>query len=239
VRHPNVCEVDGLGVAPDGSVFLVLQLLEGEDLRGCLRREIRLPAEGLLVLCEHVCAGLAAVRDAGAVHRDLKPENIYFHLPTRTYKLLDFGIAKVFGGIAMTARGQILGTAEYMSPEQARGGDVDIRSDIYSLGCVLWEAAGGRPPFVGKNFIEVLTQHRDKRPEPLADHGASVSPSIERVILRSLEKNPDARFQTPEAMAEAMRAAHDLGKSPSLSPDSAGAPSWTERLMARLRGGKS
>ncbi len=233
VNHPNICKVHRSGAATDGSPFLVLELLEGEDLRACLRREVRLPVEALVSLCEHVCAGLAAGRDAGAGHRGLKPENIFFHTPTRQYKLLDFGIAKVLGGIAMTARGQILGTAEYMSPEQARGGEVDVRSDVYGLGCVLWEAAAGRPPFVGKNFIEVLTAHRDRRPEPLADHGAQVGPAIERVILRALEKSPEARFGRPEAMALAMRTAQEQGVGPE---GVVAAASWTDRLFAFLKG---
>ncbi len=218
IGHRNIAEVFEFGTADDGSVFIAMELLEGEDLRSRLKRLERLPLAQVAQIAEGVAAGLAVAREQGIVHRDLKPENIFLArggtMPgVETVKVLDFGVAKALGptgpGHRKTGKSGILGTPEYMAPEQAAEGEVDPRSDIYALGCVLYECATGRPPFRGKNFVEVLAKHLRETPVPPAqlDPPVELPPLLEAAILRALAKDPTQRQQRIEELAASVRAA--------------------------------
>ena len=218
IGHRNIAEVFEFGTADDGSVFIAMELLEGEDLRSRLKRLGKLPLQQVAQVAEGVAAGLAVAREQGIVHRDLKPENIFLArggtMPgVETVKVLDFGVAKALGptgpGHRKTGKSGILGTPEYMAPEQAAEGEVDPRSDIYALGCVLYECATGRPPFRGRNFVEVLAKHLREIPVPPAqlDPPAELPPLLEAAILRALAKDPGQRQQRIEELAASVRAA--------------------------------
>ena len=158
LRHPNVVDVLDMGSEPDGTVYLVLEMLVGESLDAVLERHGRLTLRELAAWVVPVCDAVGAAHGQGIVHRDLKPENIFLHRPAEGVtlpKLLDFGIAKVLGtGTSkQTAVGSVIGTLHYMSPEQAEGrADVGPRSDVWALGVVLYECLTGRMPFDGSNL---------------------------------------------------------------------------------------
>ncbi len=218
IGHRNIAEVFEFGTADDGSVFIAMELLEGEDLRSRLKRLGRLPLPELAHVAEGVAAGLAVAREQGIVHRDLKPENIFIArggtMPgVETIKVLDFGVAKALGpagpGQRKTGKSGILGTPEYMAPEQAAEGEVDPRSDIYALGCVLYECATGRPPFRGRNFVEILAKHLREAPvaPALLDPPVELPPLLEAAVLRALAKDPAQRQQRIEELSASVRAA--------------------------------
>ena len=217
IGHRNIAEVFEFGTADDGSVFIAMELLEGEDLRSRLKRLGRLSLSEVAHVAEGVAAGLAAAREQGIVHRDLKPENIFLArggtIPgVETVKVLDFGVAKALGADPVhrkTGRSGILGTPEYMAPEQAAEGEVDSRSDIYALGCVLYECTTGRPPFRARNFVEILAKHLREPPVPPAqlDPPVELPPLLEAALLRALAKDPTQRQQRIEELAASVRAA--------------------------------
>ncbi|HET7293634.1 MAG TPA: serine/threonine-protein kinase [Vicinamibacteria bacterium] len=207
VSHPNVCRIHEYG--EDGALrYISMELIEGENLRERLRRVGPLPPEEATRIAIDVARGLEAIHDAGVVHRDLSPFNVTLDAKERV-RVMDFGIAKrVAGGTgAGSAAGYVLGNPEYMSPEQARGRRVDTRSDLYSLGVVLFEMLTGRPPFRGATPVETLMQHAEA-PPPLDD--PALTPTLRAVLERALAKEPEARFETAHAMAAALRDARAI-----------------------------
>jgi serine/threonine-protein kinase len=215
IQHENIVDVTHLGQTPSGALFIVMELLSGKDLRETLveRREKGetpwLPDEELRSIASDMMAGLAAAHAAGVVHRDLKPDNVFLEQRDGRLraKLVDFGIAKVQQSdedLRLTRTGQIIGTPLYMSPEQARSSaEVDTRSDIYSLGAVLYELVTGRLPLEAKSLYDIIVKHATEPPEPPHIHRPDVLPAVEGVILRCLAKRPDDRFATVEAMRKA------------------------------------
>jgi serine/threonine-protein kinase len=204
ISHPNVVRLHDLG--QEGSMpFLSMEYVPGESLRAILKRQGTLAAPILRGLLAEVCAGLAAAHAVGVTHRDLKPENILIHGGQHA-KIIDFGIAKMADLEGMTATRMILGTPQYMSPEQIRGLAVDARSDLYSLAVVAFEALTGRLPFEGPSAIAVGYAHcnepvpslRDRRPDAVA---------WDPFIARGLAKDPAQRFQDAEEMSRALPAA--------------------------------
>uniref|UniRef100_UPI001586DFB2 serine/threonine-protein kinase n=1 Tax=Streptomyces sp. TRM64462 TaxID=2741726 RepID=UPI001586DFB2 len=197
LQHRGVTVVHDFGES-DGTLFLVMELLEGRNLSQLLEdnRHHPLPVHDVVDIAEQVADALAYTHRQGIVHRDLKPANIV-RLSDGGVKICDFGIARLGADIGFTSRltggGIAMGTPHYMSPEQISGGHVDHRSDLYSLGCVLYEIATGVPPFDQDDAWAVLVGHRDTPPEPPRTHRAELPPLFERIVLDLLAKAPDAR----------------------------------------------
>jgi tRNA A-37 threonylcarbamoyl transferase component Bud32 len=218
IRHPGIVEITDCAVLPDGCAYIVMELLEGESLGGCLRREDRLSVQRSAHLTRHIAAALAAAHDKRIVHRDLKPDNIFLlsasgaAAPSPT-KILDFGIAKLLNtdaglGSHKTRTGSIMGTPVYMSPEQCRGsGQIDHRTDIYSLGCILFEMLCGRPPFTHEGFGELIASHLSVVPPTIRSFDPSLPRSVDAVVARMLAKLPADRPQTMREVTDEMTAA--------------------------------
>ena len=222
VRHRNVCAIHDFG-EERGLQFISMELVEGMDLKRLLRERGALPLGEAYELAIQVAEGLQAVHEAGIIHRDLKTPNV-MRDPEGRARLMDFGIAKRQGGETLTATGSIVGTPEYMSPEQAQGHKADYRSDIYSLGIVTYELFTGQTPFRGETPIStILKQISD--PPPLDTAPALGLPAELRTVLqRALAKDPEARYQTAQAFADALRNAR--------LPSRRQVPASTEALRA-------
>jgi eukaryotic-like serine/threonine-protein kinase len=206
--------------------YLVLELLRGEGLDKLLDITGKLPMPAIIEIMDGVFEGLKAAHELGVVHRDIKPSNImilreideydssYPGSFTRRVKLLDFGIAKCNKchdekAKALTQPGYVFGSPNYMSPEQCMGRDIDLRSDIYSLGCMLYEMLTGNPPFEGENAMHTFAMHIYEQPKPLNTHEglANVSNALEEVVQKSLSKEVEARYESVDAFRTAFSAA--------------------------------
>src|SRR5204863_7987305 len=188
--------------------FIATEFIEGQTLRARMKVAPVKPLEAIDVSIQ-VASALDAAHCVGIVHRDIKPENIMLRRDG-IVKVLDFGIAKLTSpqtgpltdgdaptlALVNTQAGMVLGTAQYMSPEQARGLDVDPRTDIWSLGCVLYEMVAGRQPFLGLTILDVLSGVLDREPDPLADHMPDGPREFERIVCRALRKDREQRYQT-------------------------------------------
>ncbi len=227
LTHPNAITVFDFGEDQDGSLFLAMEFVAGRDLRTLLVQEFPLGEARVCRLLAQVLAALADAHQQGIVHRDLKPENIMVEArpnEPEQVKVLDFGIAKVLDGDApaLTQADRICGTPLYMSPEQATGDTVDARSDLYSVGVILYQLATGVLPFYSENTVEVLTRHVNERPTPprLAAPEQEISPELEALILKAMAKEPDQRPKSAtEFREELLRLARDRDRS-ALAPTS-------------------
>lgn len=216
IRHPNIVDIYEFGELPDGRPYYIMELLEGNNLRAMIQRQGRLsPVEALEVL-EPVCAAVLAAHEMGVVHRDLKSSNIVVNRTDDglVVKLLDFGVAKLLqpevGERGLTTEGTLIGSSLAMSPEQVRCTPVDHRSDIYALGILLYQMLTGSYPFWSDHEPELLRMHLED-PAPRPSDSAPVSPSVDAVVLRCLEKHPDDRYQTVKELLEAFREAAGAG----------------------------
>ncbi len=223
IRHENVIDISDFGATPEGYVFFAMELLQGNDLHDAVARAKLsgqlLPWSRTKKIFLQICAALSAAHARGIVHRDLKPENIYlidFLGDPDFVKLLDFGIAKLTdvsneeGGRKLTKTGMLFGTPEYMSPEQARGENVDHRVDIYAMGCILFQLVTNRVPFEAENFMGVLAQHLTQEPPvipPEVFDQIGAPRELAEVIDRALDKDRDKRWQTIDELANAVRTA--------------------------------
>ncbi len=211
IVHPNIVNIFDMNVVPPRRFYLVMEYLEGESLATAAPG--RMGAAEALPLLIQVCQALAAAHRNGVLHRDLKPENVFLcrrEGAVPFVKILDFGIAKLFGGDTQqgqTTAGFIVGTPEYMAPEQATGGALDGRADLYALGVIAYRLATGRLPFVGGGITGVLLAHRDQPPAPPEQLVAGLSPLWCSAILRALAKRPEHRFQSAEEFRAALEAA--------------------------------
>jgi len=197
LAHPNICtvyEVDDSGDQP----FIAMEYVEGETLREKTRRG-PLPLEEALAVASQVAEGLEAAHRKGVIHRDIKSSNIMITDKGQA-KIMDFGLAKLRGGSSLTGEGATLGTVAYMSPEQARGEKVDLRTDIWSLGVVLYEMLSGELPFRGERDVSLLYSIVHEEPRSLGDRRPPVPPDLQRVIERALEKDLGSRYQTAAEM---------------------------------------
>ena len=205
LRHDHVVEVYQADEV-DGIPFVAMPLLAGETLSGRLDRERPLPAAEVLSLGRQLAAGLAAVHAKGLVHRDLKPSNVWLDADTGRAKLLDFGLARDAGeGDAVTTPGTVLGTPAYMSPEQANGLPTDARSDLFSLGTILYEAATGKSPFGGGTLTATLAAVGEKDPPPVRSVNPAVSAALSGLIQRLHAKQPDDRPKSAAAVVEELQ----------------------------------
>jgi eukaryotic-like serine/threonine-protein kinase len=197
LNHPNLVSVYDTG-SDDGVHFIVMEYVEGRTLADYLAGGGRIMPQRAIEIAEAVSQALTAAHAQGVIHRDIKPGNIMI-TPSGDVKVADFGIARVIAGaetIAQTAA--VLGTAAYLSPEQAQGQPVDQRSDLYSLGCVLYEMVAGRPPFTGDSPVAVASKQVLEQPVPPSKLNPDVSPQLDAVIMRTLAKNPDNRYGSAE-----------------------------------------
>ena len=216
LKHPHVVAVYDFGVSSNGVIYLVMELVEGRNLRTIIREQGPMPAALAAEIVRQVCAALGEAQRQHIVHRDIKPANIAVEdtLDGPRVKVLDFGIASLRGGAAvtnLTQTGAIMGTPAYMSPEQCMGEELDGRSDIYSLGVVLFEMLCGVVPFNSPTATAVVMQHVQQAPPPLRVLNVSISPAVEAVVLRALAKQRDDRFQTAREFADALSAATGAG----------------------------
>jgi serine/threonine protein kinase len=203
VRHKNVCTIHDYG-EDRGLLYISMEFIDGTDLKKLLKRPGGLSTDRAYDIGIQVAEGLEAVHEAGIIHRDLKTANIMID-GRGVARLMDFGIAKREGDATLTATGQVVGTPEYMSPEQAQGKKVDFRSDVYALGVVLYETFTGRVPFRGDTPISTILKHLQD-PPPLEGPQASRLPAnLKPVLRRALAKDPDERFATVRALADALR----------------------------------
>jgi serine/threonine-protein kinase len=191
VRNPHVVPVRDTG-EHDGLPYLAARFIEGMALDEKLKREGQLDLATTVRICGHVADGLQALWQAGMVHRDVKPANILLDLAGNAY-LTDFGLAKDSGGSVLTRPGQALGSMDYMSPEQIRGGPVSGAADIYSLGCVMFECVNGRPPFADLNGMRVLWAHLQEEPPDPSASRTDLSPLFKRALKAALRKEPAQR----------------------------------------------
>jgi len=205
LHHPQIVSIFDV-VEETGSYAIVMEFVEGQ----MLRQLIPVPTDRLLEITRRILEALEYAHGQGVVHRDIKPENIII-ARDGTAKLMDFGLARSEGRSRLTQTGMIVGTVAYLPPEQALGGQVDARSDLYSLGAVLYEAVTGKPPFESDDPISVITQHINVPPVAPHWHNPSIPPQLEQVILKLLNKDPTRRYQTA---GEVARALADVGKAP-------------------------
>lgn len=187
----------------EGQYYLVMEYVRGRTLAQIIRERAPLPVEQALAWARQICEALEAAWRAGIVHRDIKPQNIMI-TPQGQVKVMDFGIARVPFLSTLTQTGAFLGTPQYMSPEQVKDQPVDTRSDLYSLGIVLYEMLTGRPPFDAESAWAVLRQQTDTLPTPVRARNRQVPPAVETVVMRALAKSRRQRYQTPREMARAL-----------------------------------
>jgi len=208
VEHRNVARF--LDLVVGDPTFIVMEYVKGPTLAQVIREKKRLPPLDAMYIAERLCWALEAAHQRGVVHRDIKPSNVILSPDTENEiepKLIDFGLAKVAAASSekgLTRTGQIVGTPDYMSPEQIANKEVDARSDVYSLGCLVFEMCVGRPPFTGGDDVQVLYQQLQVKPDRVEDHVPDAPPEIDKLLGKALAKDPQARFQSMREMAEAI-----------------------------------
>jgi len=212
IGSEHIVDVTDFGTTETGSVFFVMENLEGEDLSAALKHEGHLPWKRVVHILEQLCQALQAAHDSGIIHRDVKPANFYrvnLGGDPDFIKILDFGIARLANpqDSIVTQTGVVMGTPDFMAPEQAMGKHVDHRADIYSLGASAYALLTGRPPFEGANEYDVIYKQLNDDPAPpsrVAPPEAAVPRWLDGIILRSLRKDPADRYASMREMAEAL-----------------------------------
>jgi serine/threonine protein kinase len=205
LSHPNIVQVFDVG-EEDGLPFIVMECVEGSTLADEAKQRGPLNAAEVVDLALQICGGLEHAHAAGLVHRDIKPQNLLLR-PDGTVKIADFGIARAAETTKLTQAGSVLGTAAYLSPEQALGEEVTAAADIYSLGCVLYELLTGRTPHVFETLPELVVKHRQESIPPVRELRPEISERLEAAVMHSLARNPDYRPESAAAFAEELAAA--------------------------------
>jgi eukaryotic-like serine/threonine-protein kinase len=208
LSHPNIVSIYDRGEA-EGTYYIAMEYLEGSTLKEIVTERGPLPIEEAIGFARDLLEALRFAHRKGLVHRDIKPHNVIRDADGRV-KVTDFGIARA-GASQMTEAGSIIGTAQYLSPEQARGGVIDHRSDLYSVGVVLYELLTGTVPFAGDTPVEIAMKHLSSVPDPPSARRPELPVALDQIVLRALAKDPDERYQTAEEMdAELARVAEGL-----------------------------
>ena len=227
LTHPGIAGVYDYGEA-DGTAYLVMELVRGEPLSAILTAEGRLPADRALDVVAQAARALEVAHEGGVVHRDIKPGNILV-CPDGTVKITDFGIARAADAVPLTQTGMVMGTAHYISPEQANGGTVTYASDVYSLGVVAYECLAGRRPFDAETPVAIAMGHLYEDPLALPD---DVPAAVSGLVARAMAKDPEARFPSAAAFAQAADAVRgEIDGAPAVATTAAG-PSHTMVLPA-------
>ncbi len=203
LQHASICVVHDIDETPDGRAFLCMEFCEGETLKNKIERG-PLPIDAAVDIAMQVAVGLGKAHEHGIVHRDIKPANIMVTGDGEA-KILDFGLAKLTGRTMLTREGTTLGTAAYMSPEQTRGEEADRRTDIWSLGVVLYEMVTGRPPFTGEYDHVLFYSIANSDPPPVTAVRTGVPMDLERIIAKALAKSPAERYQHADEMLVDLR----------------------------------
>jgi len=204
IRHKNVCQMYDLN-KEEGAHYITMEYVAGEDLKSMIRMMGQLSSGKTIFIAKQVCEGLIEAHRLGVVHRDLKPQNIMIDKDGNT-RIMDFGIARSLKTKGITAAGVMIGTPEYMSPEQVEGKEVDQRSDIYSLGVILYEMVTGRVPFEGDTPFTIGMKHKGEEPKDPKEFNTQLPEDLNLVILRCLEKDKEKRYQSAgEVRAELTR----------------------------------
>jgi len=205
LSHPNVVQVFDVG-EDDGRPFIVMECVEGSTLAEELKQRGPLDPTEVVDLALQICGGLEHAHAAGLVHRDIKPQNLLLR-PDGTVKIADFGIARAAEATKLTQIGSVLGTAAYLSPEQALGEEVTAAADIYSLGCVLYELLTGRTPYVFEALPELVVKHKEESITPLREVRPEVPERLEAAVMHALARNPSYRPASAAALAQELAAA--------------------------------
>lgn len=214
LTHPNVVTVYDFGMSQQGQAFFVMDCLEGTTLEELLEKRRRVPVDRAVNIFKQICDGLESAHKKGIIHRDLKPPNIAL-IPqedgTDLVKILDFGVAKLLPksdqqALRLTQTGEVFGSPLYMSPEQCLGKKLDARSDIYALGCLMYETLTGSPAVIADSFLEALNKHVGEAPKAFKETAPSLNipESVEEIVFKCLEKDPDNRFQTVGEVRDAL-----------------------------------
>jgi serine/threonine protein kinase len=238
INHPGIVQILDCDVHPSGRAYIIMEYLYGESLRTAVGRVGRLVYDlpAVVSIVAQAAEAVGAAHDKGIVHRDLKPDNMFLLASTERgripVKVLDFGVAKLLAGdkegLSSTRTGSLLGTPLYMSPEQCRSaGNVDYRSDIYSLGCICFEMLCGRPPFEGRGVTDLLIAHASQPPPPPSSLGIDVPDPLEQLIMSMLAKEPGDRPSTMGEVASMLLAMVDW-LPPAVQPFQVQAPSLAE-----------
>ncbi|MGD9347410.1 MAG: serine/threonine-protein kinase, partial [Candidatus Aminicenantes bacterium] len=203
ISHRNVCRMFDLSESK-GTHFITMEYVSGEDLKSLIRRVGRLDAGTAIRITKQVCEGLLEAHRLGVVHRDLKPSNIMIDKEGNA-RIMDFGIARSIKAEGLTGEGIIIGTPEYMSPEQVEAKEVDNRSDIYSLGTVLYEMVTGQLLFEGVTPLSIAMKHKSESPKNPQELNPQISEELSQLILKCLEKEKELRFQTSNELVDALK----------------------------------
>src|ERR687885_1841955 len=197
LSHANIVSIFDRGEA-EGTYYIAMEYLDGRSLKEMITKRGPAPINVAVEYARQILAALRFAHRTGLVHRDIKPHNVLVDSEGRL-KVTDFGIARS-GTSQMTEEGSIIGTAQYLSPEQAKGAPVDQRSDLYSVGVVLYELLTGVVPFTGDTPVEIAMKHLSAMPEPPSSHRGEIPRELDKIVMRALAKDPHERYQTAEEM---------------------------------------
>lgn len=237
--HPNIIGIYDIGHDDDGAHYIVMEYVEGETLKSLIQHDAPLPSPTIAAICRQICLALDEAHRHGVIHRDITPENIYL-THEHQVKVGDFGIARALDSTRITATGMVLGSVSYFSPEQAQGQPATAQSDLYSTGIVLYEMLTGRRPFNGENALATAMKHINDEPPAPSSLNHALSPDVDAVVHKAIEKDPARRYHSGAELAAALAGALGAGAS-DVALGAAGVPSHptslAEAAAARRRAG--